>query len=273
MSSNILYLTAEMAKDSSLNLGDKFLLARFINLCTMTKSNGVAYYTRDRALEDLGISEKVLLRHLKHLKNENFIQTKTKLINNKTTRTITLTQKVYDLLQTTQNDCSETAQMETEQPKISTVEQPKSSISSTHTNIHIQHTYIDIANLPQSIEEVIPYFSDFVERHISDHPNLIHLDVKLESENFFLYYQPNGWKDKNNKPVKSVKGRVASWCSNWLKANSAPSVRFSATKQPNVLSQSNINERAKTIANMLTCDDLQKKFENAVDVEAENVLI
>lgn len=38
MSSNILYLTAEMAKDSSLNLGDKFLLARFIDLCTMKKA-------------------------------------------------------------------------------------------------------------------------------------------------------------------------------------------------------------------------------------------
>ena len=272
MSSNILYLTAEIAKDSSLNLGDKFLLARFIDLCTMKKSNGVAYYTRERALKDLGISEKVLLRHLKHLKSENFIQTKTKLVNNKTTRTITLTQKVYDLLHTTQNDCSATAQMETEQPKISTVELPKSSVSSTHT-LPIYDNHIYIANLPQSIEQVIPYFSDFVNRHISDHPNLIHLDVKLESENFFLYYQPNGWKDKNNKPVKSIKGRVASWCSNWLKANSAPSVRFSATKQPNVLSQSNINERAKTIANMLTCDDLQKKFENAVDVEAESVLI
>ena len=273
MKTNVLYLTAEMAKDSSLNMGDKMLLARFINLCTLPKSNGVAYYTRERALKDLGISEKVLLRHLKHLKSENFIQTKTKLINNKTTRTITLTQKVYDLLRTVKKDCSGTAQMETEQPKISTVEQPKSSVSSIHTNIHIQHTYIDIENLPQSIEQVIPYFSDFVNRHISDHPNLIHLDVKLESENFFLYYQPNGWKDKNNKPVKSIKGRVASWCSNWLKANSAPSVRFSATKQPNVLSQSNINERAKTIANMLTCDDLQKKFENAVDVEAKSVLI
>ena len=272
MSSNILYLTAEMAKDSSLNLGDKFLLARFIDLCTMKKSNGVAYYTRDRAFEEFGISEKVLLRHLKHLKSENFIQTKTKLINNKTTRTITLTQKVYDLLQTTQNDCSGTPPKAPLPQNSTVVEQPKRSVSSTHT-LPIYVTHIDIANLPQSIEEVIPYFSDFVDRHISDHPNLAFLDVKLESENFFLYYQPNGWKDKNNKPVKSVKGRVASWCSNWLKANSGPKVGFSTTKQPNVLSKSNINERAKTIANMLTCDDLQKKFENAVDVEAESVLI
>lgn len=272
MSSNILYLTAEMAKDSSLNMGDKMLLARFINLCTMAKSNGIAYYTRDRAFEEFGIKEKTLLNHLNNLKKENFIQTKTKLINNKTTRTITLTQKVYDLLRTVKKDCSRTSLLAPLPQNSTAVEPKKESVSSTHTNIHIQTTY-NIANLPQSIEQVIPYFSDFVNRHISDHPNLIHLDVKLESENFFLYYQPNGWKDKNNKPVKSVKGRVASWCSNWLKANSAPSVRFSATKQPNVLSQSNINERAKTIANMLTCDDLQKKFENAVDVEAESVLI
>lgn len=271
MSSNILYLTAEMAKDSSLNLGDKLLLARFIDLCTMKKSNGVAYYTRDRAFEEFGLKEKALLIHLNHLKNENFIQTKTKLVNNKTTRTITLTQKVYDLLQTVKNDGSGTPQKDLPQNSTA-VEQSQKGVSSTHT-LPIYVTHINIANLPQSIEEVIPYFSDFVERHINDHPNLAFLDVKLESENFFLYYQPNGWKDKNNKPVKSVKGRVASWCSNWLKANSAPSVRFSATKQPNVLSQSNINERAKTIANMLTCDDLQKKFENAVDVEAESVLI
>lgn len=272
MSSNILYLTAEMAKDSSLNLGDKLLLARFIDLCTMKKSNGVAYYTRDRAFEEFGIKEKALLIHLNHLKNENFIQTKTKLVNNKTTRTITLTQKVYNLLQTVKNDGSGTPQKDPLPQNSTAVEQSQKGVSSTHT-LPIYVTHINIANLPQSIEEVIPYFSDFVERHISDHPNLAFLDVKLESENFFLYYQPNGWKDKNNKPVKSVKGRVASWCSNWLKANSAPSVRFSATKQPNVLSQSNINERAKTIANMLTCDDLQKKFENAVDVEAESVLI
>lgn len=273
MTTNILYLTAEIAKDSSLNLGDKLLLARFINLCTMPKSNGVAYYTRDRAFEEFGIKEKALLIHLNHLKSENFIQTKTILIKNKTTRTITLTQKVYDLLQTSQNDCSGTVQMETEQSKMAVVEHSKSSVPSIHTNIHIQHTYINIANLPQSIEDVIPYFSDFVERHISDHPNLAFLDVKLESENFFLYYQPNGWKDKNNKPVKSIKGRVASWCSNWLKANSGSKVGFSTAKQPNVLNQSNINERAQTIANMLDCEDLQKKFENAVDVDAESVLI
>lgn len=273
MKTNILYLTAKMAKDSSLNMGDKMLLARFINLCTLPKSNGVAYYTRDRAFEEFGIKEKALLIHLNHLKSENFIQTKTKLINNKTTRTVTLTQKVYDLLLTAKSDSSETPQKEPLPPNDTAVEHSQKSVSSTHTNIHIQHTYIDIANLPQSIEEVIPYFSDFVERHINDHPNLAFLDVKLESENFFLYYQPNGWKDKNNKPVKSVKGRVASWCSNWLKANSGSKVGFSVTKQPNVLSQSNINERAKTIANMLTCDDLQKKFENAVDVEAESVLI
>lgn len=272
MSSNILYLTAEMAKDSSLNLGDKLLLARFIDLCTMKKSNGVAYYTRDRAFDEFGIKEKALLIHLNHLKNENFIQTKIKLVNNKTTRTITLTQKVYDLLQTVKNDGSRTPQKDPLPQNSTAVEQSQKGVSSTHT-LPIYVTHINIANLPQSIEEVIPYFSDFVERHINDHPNLAFLDVKLESENFFLYYQPNGWKDKNNKPVKSVKGRVASWCSNWLKANSAPSVRFSATKQPNVLSQSNINKRAKTIANMLTCDDLQKKFENAVDVEAESVLI
>lgn len=272
MSSNILYLTAEMAKDSSLNLGDKLLLARFIDLCTMKKSNGVAYYTRDRAFDEFGIKEKALLIHLNHLKNENFIQTKIKLVNNKTTRTITLTQKVYDLLQTVKNDGSGTPQKDPLPQNSTAVEQSQKGVSSTHT-LPIYVTHINIANLPQSIEEVIPYFSDFVERHINDHPNLAFLDVKLESENFFLYYQPNGWKDKNNKPVKSIKGRVASWCSNWLKANSAPSVRFSATKQPNVLSQSNINERAKTVANMLTCDDLQKKFENAVDVEAESVLI
>lgn len=273
MKTNVLYLTAEMAKDSSLNMGDKMLLARFINLCTLPKSNGVAYYTRDRAFKEFGIKEKALLIHLNHLKSENFIQTKTKLINNKTTRTVTLTQKVYDLLQTAKSDSSRTPQKAPLPQNSTAVEHSQKGVSSTHTNIHIQHTYIDIANLPQSIEQVIPYFSDFVNRHISDHPNLIHLDVNLESENFFLYYQPNGWKDKNNKPVKSVKGRVASWCSNWLKANSAPGVRFSATKQPNVLSQSNINERAKTIANMLTREDLQKKFENAVDVEAESVLI
>lgn len=272
MSSNILYLTAEMAKDSSLNLGDKLLLARFIDLCTMKKSNGVAYYTRDRAFEEFGIKEKALLIHLNHLKNENFIQTKIKLVNNKTTRTITLTQKVYDLLQTVKNDGSGTPQKDPLPQNSTAVEQSQKGVSSIHT-LPIYDNHIYIANLPQSIEQVIPYFSDFVNRHISDHPNLIHLDVKLESENFFLYYQPNGWKDKNNKYVKSVKGRVASWCSNWLKANSAPSVRFSATKQPNVLSKSNINERAKTIANMLTNEDLQKKFENAVDVEAESVLI
>lgn len=273
MKTNILYLTAEMAKDSSLNMGDKMLLARFINLCTLPKSNGVAYYTRDRAFEEFGIKEKALLIHLNHLKSENFIQTKTKLINNKTTRTVTLTQKVYDLLQTVKSDSSETPQKGPLPPNDTAVEHSQKSVSSTHTNIHIQHTYIDIANLPQSIEEVIPYFSDFVKRHISDHPNLAFLDVKLESENFFLYYQPNGWKDKNNKPVKSIKGRVASWCSNWLKANSGSKVGFSVTKQPNVLSQSNINKRAQTIANMLSSEDLQKKFENAVDVEAESVLI
>lgn len=273
MKTNILYLTAEMAKDSSLNMGDKMLLARFINLCTLPKSNGVAYYTRDRAFEEFGIKEKALLIHLNHLKSENFIQTKTKLINNKTTRTVTLTQKVYDLLQTVKSDSSETPQKGPLPPNDTAVEHSQKSVSSTHTNIHIQHTYIDIANLPQFIEEVIPYFSDFVKRHISDHPNLAFLDVKLESENFFLYYQPNGWKDKNNKPVKSIKGRVASWCSNWLKANSGSKVGFSVTKQPNVLSQSNINKRAQTIANMLSSEDLQKKFENAVDVEAESVLI
>ena len=272
MSSNILYLTAEMAKDSSLNLGDKLLLARFIDLCTMKKSNGVAYYTRDRAFEEFGIKEKALLIHLNHLKNENFIQTKTKLVNNKTTRTITLTQKVYDLLQTVKNDGSRTLQKDPLPQNSTAVEQSQKGVSSTHT-LPIYVTHINIANLPQSIEQVIPYFSDFVERHINDHPNLAFLDVKLESENFFLYYQPNGWKDKNNKPVKSIKGRVASWCSNWLKANSGSKVGFSVTKQPNVLSQSNINKRAQTIANMLTCDDLQKKFENAVDVEAESVLI
>lgn len=272
MSSNILYLTAEMAKDSSLNLGDKLLLARFIDLCTMKKSNGVAYYTRDRAFEEFGIKEKALLIHLNHLKNKNFIQTKTKLVNNKTTRTITLTQKVYDLLQTVKNDGFGTPQKDPLPQNSTAVEQSQKGVSSTHT-LPIYVTHIDIANLPQSIEEVIPYFSDFVKRHISDHPNLAFLDVKLESENFFLYYQPNGWKDKNNKPVKSIKGRVASWCSNWLKANSDSKVRFSATKQPNVLSQSNINERAQTIANMLSSEDLQKKFENAVDVEAESVLI
>lgn len=272
MSSNILYLTAEMAKDSSLNLGDKLLLARFIDLCTMKKSNGVAYYTRDRAFDEFGIKEKALLIHLNHLKNENFIQTKIKLVNNKTTRTITLTQKVYDLLQTVKNDGSGTPLLDPLPQNSTAVEQSQKGVSSTHT-LPIYVTHINIANLPQSIEEVIPYFSDFVDRHISDHPNLAFLDVKLESENFFLYYQPNGWKDKNNKPVKSIKGRVASWCSNWLKANSAPSVRFSAAKQPNVLSQSNINKRAQTIANMLSSEDLQKKFENAVDVEAESVLI
>lgn len=273
MKKNFVYLTAEIAKDNSLNLGDKLLLARLIDLCLLTKSNGVAYYTRDRAFEEFGLKEKALLNHLNHLKSENFIQIKTRLVNNKTTRTITLTQKVYDLLQTVENDSSGTVEKETEPPKQTVVEQSKVSVSSSSKYVHIRSTYIDIAKFPQSIEETIPYFSDFVNRHISDHPNLVHLDVKIESEKFFCYYRANGWKDKNNNPVKSIKGRVASWCSNWLRADTAPRVRNSGAPHSGALPASNISERAKNVANMLFCDEMQKKFENAVDVDSKSVLL
>ena len=86
-----LQLPNELAKNNKLNMGDKLLLARLIFLSTKSE-DGIIFYPSELALKEFGLTKRKLSIHLEHLKSENFIQIKIRLINNKVVRTITLSE-------------------------------------------------------------------------------------------------------------------------------------------------------------------------------------
>ena len=254
-----LYLPFELARDNRLNMGDKLLLARLIFLSTKSE-DGIIFYPSELALKEFGLTKRQLNTHLQHLKSRNFIQIKVRLINNRTIRTIIISE-VTDMSLSEVTDMSLPEVTDMSLPEVTDM-----SLSSSSFKVYKRSIYIK-GSLPQTKEEIEPYFQSFVDAHIQDHPTLKNLDVKIESENFFLYYSTNDWKDKNGKPVKSVKARVNTWCSNWLNSP------FKTTsKRSTVSSEQNTTDRAKNVLNMLNCDDTQNKFKNSVEVEVESVL-
>lgn len=105
---------------------------------------------------------------------------------------------------------------------------------------------------PQDIclEDVVLAFEDFVQSHIDRYPALGSLDVQLESESFWAYWSDRNWKDKSGRTIKSVKGRVATWLSNWLKSFNPKSV--TALQQ----AQAHVETKEQKIARM------QREIEN-----------
>lgn len=78
---------------------------------------------------------------------------------------------------------------------------------------------------PQSAEECITLFSDYVQRYSSDAPALLNMPLRMQAETFFDYWNERGWKSQRGA-VKSVKGCVATWINNWLSHNQ----RFTSAK-------------------------------------------
>lgn len=74
--------------------------------------------------------------------------------------------------------------------------------------------------IPQSWEELVPLVEDWIKRHESTYPDASSLlEPSMTAEKFFNYWDEHDWLDGRGKPVKSLKGRISTWCLNELRYN------------------------------------------------------
>lgn len=63
---------------------------------------------------------------------------------------------------------------------------------------------------PKDAAEVLKLMQDWKEKHISVEPRIQGVNIALESEKFFNYWEANNWTNKRGK-IKSMNSTVATW--------------------------------------------------------------
>ena len=63
---------------------------------------------------------------------------------------------------------------------------------------------------PKDAAEVLKLMQDWKEKHISIEPRIQGVNIALESEKFFNYWEANNWTNKRGK-IKSVNSTIATW--------------------------------------------------------------
>lgn len=66
---------------------------------------------------------------------------------------------------------------------------------------------------PTSTEEVLELFKQWRDKHIKLEPRIQGVNLELEAEKFFEYWEENNWSRKGKK-MKSVNGSIATWLGN-----------------------------------------------------------
>ena len=92
-------------------------------------------------------------------------------------------------------------------------------------------------------DEVHTAFEDYVSSHCEQYQGLKNLQLDLEVESFYNYWSEHEWKDSKNKPVKSLKGRVATWLTNWLKSYNPKQIQSLQLSKQRVETEKERDER------------------------------
>ena len=79
--------------------------------------------------------------------------------------------------------------------------------------------------------------------HCEQYQGLKNLQLDLEVESFYNYWSEHEWKDSKNKPVKSLKGRVATWLTNWLKSYNPKQIQSLQLSKQRVETEKERDER------------------------------
>ncbi len=90
--------------------------------------------------------------------------------------------------------------------KPATTEQVKEK-SSAKREKNKKYTY------PTSAEEVLELFKQWRDKHVKLEPRIQGVNLELEAEKFFEYWEDNDWSRKGKK-MKSVNGSIATWLGN-----------------------------------------------------------
>ncbi len=67
-----------------------------------------------------------------------------------------------------------------------------------------------VVEYPKDAAEVLKLMQDWKEKHISVEPRIQGVNIALESEKFFNYWEANNWTNKRGK-IKSVNSTIATW--------------------------------------------------------------
>lgn len=67
-----------------------------------------------------------------------------------------------------------------------------------------------VVEYPKDAAEVLKLMQDWKEKHISVEPRIQGVNIALESEKFFNYWQANNWTNRRGK-IKSVNSTIATW--------------------------------------------------------------
>jgi len=214
-------------KDIRLSMNELLILGRLLFL---SQANEVITYSATTAKKELDVSKNTLSSALHNLEVYELISTKIELHNNSVVKLIELDKNLLlykqklDGLGDKIDLCSDLSHAKIDPPICQNCTTPhaKIGISSLYSRINNMNNMnrenkkeksLTLPSYPKTVEEVLPYFFSYAEKHKKVIPLLATVDLSQPAIAFFNYFSSKGWKDKNNKPVLSVQARVATWMS------------------------------------------------------------
>lgn len=198
-----------------LNFAEKIVFGR---IYTQTKQGTEKIkLTTSMLVNELGIADRTIKSYLKHLADVNLIYAQNEFNGIANERFVSVNVAEIEAHVNAKSAPTVFTNLHQQSSRICTNSFHDSALSSSKLQEHILQEHIlqeQEHAFPQSAEECEPYFFSYIEKYKLKQPYLETMNVPAVASQFFEYYSSNGWKDSKGKPVKSIKGRVATWIGN-----------------------------------------------------------
>lgn len=198
-----------------LNFAEKIVFGR---VYTQTKQGTEKIkLTTSMLVNELGLADRTVKAYLKHLAELNLISASTEFNGIANERFVSVNVAELEGHVSANSAPTVLRNLHQQNYEICTNSFTDFAPSSSMLQEHILQEHIlqeQEHAFPQSAEECEPYFFSYIEKYKLKQPYLETMNVPAVASQFFEYYSSNGWKDSKGKPVKSIKGRVATWIGN-----------------------------------------------------------
>lgn len=115
---------------------------------------------------------------------------------------------------------------------------------------------------PASSDEVLEMFKAWRDKHIKVEPRIQGVNLPLEAEKFFEYWNDQDWK-RNGKKMKSVNGSIATWLGNAcerVRGNYKPASVESEAKVRAIVEQFNPDKSSPLEAEFEVVDEVKPEL-------------
>lgn len=102
---------------------------------------------------------------------------------------------------------------------------------------------------PTSVEEVLELFKQWRDKHVKLEPRIQGVNLELEAEKFFEYWEDNNWSRKGKK-MKSVNGSIATWlgnCCDKVRGNFKPALTSEQLERLNAIGEKYNPDKSKPV--------------------------